>query len=138
MKYESSARNLKSILLLLFSFCLIIILHFLLTAHFLITIVLIISTLTLAVEIGSNKKSGIEITNENIKWFSGNLKGQIDITDISSIEFKKKLDFSNRVRIIGKNNKKVTLPSEALPKVRLLKKTLEFYGVKLIDTKFND
>lgn len=112
--------------------------HFLLTAHFLITIVLIISTLPLAFEIGTNKKSGIEITNENIKWFSGNLKGQIDITDISSIEFKKKLDFSNRVRIIDKNNKKVTLPSEALPKVRLLKKTLEFYGVKLIDTKFND
>ena len=99
--------------------------HFLLTAHFLITIGLIISTLPLAFEIGINKKSGIEITNENIKWFSGNLKGQIDITDVSGIELKK-LDFSNRVRSIDKNNKKVTLPSEALPKVRLLKKTLEF------------
>ena len=49
----------------------------------------------------------------------------------------KKLDFSNRVRIIDKNNKKFTLPRQALPKVRLLKKTLEFYGIKLIDTKFN-
>ena len=54
-----------------------------------ITIILTISTLPLAFEIGSNKKAGIEITNENIKWFSGNLKGQIDITDISGIEFKK-------------------------------------------------
>ena len=49
----------------------------------------------------------------------------------------KKLDFSNRVQIIDKNNKKVTLPSEALPKARLLKKTFEFYGIKLIDAKFN-
>ena len=91
-----------------------------------ITIVLTISTLPLAFEIGCNKKSGIEITNANIKWFSGNLKGQINKTDISGIELKKKLDFSYRVRIIDKNNKKIILLSEALPKVRLLKKTLEF------------
>jgi len=55
----------------------------------LITIALTISTLPLAFEIGSNKKSGIAVTNENIKWFSRNLKSQIKITNISGIEFKK-------------------------------------------------
>ena len=137
MQYENSARSLKSVILLICYLIFVFILHYLLTAHNLIIIGLILTVLPLAFDIGKNKKSGFKISNKELIWFSGNFKGQIFLSDISNVEFKKRLDLSHRIRVIDKNNNKTLLPAEALPRTSTLKKILKNYKITVVDKKFN-
>ena len=89
MEYENSARSFKSFTLLICYFGLILTLKYLIAALNFIIIFLVLIVLPLAFDIGRNKKSGIKISNEEITWFSGKFTGQIYLSDISSIEFKK-------------------------------------------------
>lgn len=107
------------------------------TAHNLIIIGLILTVLPLAFDIGRNKKSGFKISNKELIWFSGNFKDQIFLSDISNVEFKKRLDLSHRIRVIDKNNNKTLLPAEALPRTSTLKKILKNYKITVVDKKFN-
>ena len=77
------------------------------------------------------------MSNKEITWFSGKFTGQIYLSDISSVEFKKRLDFSYRIRLLDQNNHKTALPVEALPRMSIFKETLQLYGLKVIDKKFN-
>ena len=77
------------------------------------------------------------MSNKEITWFSGKFTGQIYLSDISSVEFKKSLDFSYRIRLVDQNNNKIVLPAEALPRMSILKETLKLYGIKLVNKKFN-
>lgn len=137
MQYENSARSLKSVILLICYLIFVFILHFVFTAHNLIIIGLILTVLPLAFDIGRNKKSGFKISNKELIWFSGNFKGQIFLSDISNVEFKKRLDLSHRIRVIDKNNNKTLLPAEALPRTSTLKKILKNYKITVVDKKFN-
>ena len=137
MQYENSARSLKSVILLICYLIFVFILHFVFTAHNLIIIGLILTILPLAFDIGRNKKSGFKISNKELIWFSGNFKGQIFLSDISNVEFKKRLDLSHRIRVIDKNNNKTVLPAEALPRTSTLKKILKNYKITVVDKKFN-
>ena len=91
----------------------------------------------MAFYVGRNKKSGIKISNKEITWFSGKFTGQIYLSDISSVEFKKRLDFSYRTRLVDQNNNKIVLPAEALPRINIFKENLKLYGIKFVDRKFN-
>ena len=137
MQYENAARSLKSVILLICYLIFVFILHFVFTAHIFIVIVLILTVLPLAFDIGRNKKSGFKISNKELIWFSGNFKGQIFLSDISNVEFKKRLDLSHRIRVIDKNNNKTLLPAEALPRTSTLKKILKNYKITVVDKKFN-
>ena len=61
MEYENSARSLKSLILLICYFSLILTLKYLIAAHNFVIIVLVLIVLPLAFDIGRNKKSGIKI-----------------------------------------------------------------------------
>ena len=137
MEYEDSARRFKSFILLICYFGLILTLKYLIAAHNFVIIFLVIIVLLLAFEIGINKKSGIKISNKEIICFSGKFTGQIYLSDISCVEFKKRLDFSYRIRLVGQNNHKIALPAEALPRMSIFKEILQLYGLKVIDKKFN-
>ena len=137
MQYENSARSLKSVILIICYLIFVFILHFVFTAHIFIIIGLILTVLPLAFDIGRNKKSGLKISNKELIWFSGNFKGQIFLSDISNVEFKKRLDLSHRISVIDKNNNKTLLPAEALPRTSTLKKILKNYKITVVDKKFN-
>ena len=137
MEHENSARSFKSVILLACYFGIILTLKYLFAAHNFVIIFLVLIVLPLAFDVGRNKKSGIQITNKEITWFSGKFKGQICLSDISSVEFKKRLDFSYRIRLVDQNNNKIVLPAEALPRMSILKETLKLYGIKVFDKKFN-
>ena len=91
----------------------------------------------LAFDIGRNKKSGIKISNKEIIWFSGNFKGQIYLSDILCVEFKKRLDLSYRIRLVDQSNNKILLPAEALPRINTLEQALKLYGIRVVNKKFN-
>ena len=93
MEYENSTQNFKSFILLICYFGLILTLKYLIAAHNFVIIFLVLIFLQLAFDIGRNKKSGIKISNKEITWFSGKFTGQIYLSDISSVEFKKKFGF---------------------------------------------
>ena len=93
--------------------------------------------LPLAFDIGRNKKSGIKISNKEITCFSGKFTGQIYLSDISCIKFKKRLDFSYRIRLVEQNNNKIVLPAEALPRMSIFLEILKLYGIKIVNKKFN-
>ena len=77
------------------------------------------------------------MSNKEITWFSGKFTGQIYLSDISSVEFKNRLDFSYRIRLVDQNNNKIVLPEAALPKMTIFKETLQLYGIEVVDKKFN-
>ena len=137
MMFENSARSIKSLILLFCYFCLILILKYVISAHIFIIISSVLIGLPLAFDIGRNKKSGIKISNKEIIWFSGNFKGQIYLSDISSVELKKRLDLSYLVRLVDQNNNRIVLPAETLPKISILKEALKLYGISVVDRKFN-
>ena len=137
MEYENSARSFKSFILLICYYSLILTLKYLITAHNFVLIFLVLIVLPLAFDIGRNKKSGIKISNKEITWFSGKFKGQIYLSDIASVEFKKRLDLSYRIRLVDQNNNKIVLPAEALPRMSIFKETLKLYSIKPVDKKFN-
>jgi hypothetical protein len=137
MMFENSARSIKSLILLFCYFCFILILKYVISAHIFIIISSVLIGLPLAFDIGRNKKSGIKISNKEIIWFSGNFKGQIYLSDISSVELKKRLDLSYLVRLVDQNNNRIVLPAETLPKISILKEALKLYGISVVDRKFN-
>ena len=137
MEYENSARSSKSFILLICYFVLILTLKILIAAHNFVIIFLVLIVLPLAFDVGRNKKSGIKISNIEITWFSGKFSGQIFLSDISSVEFKKRLDLSYRTRLVDQNNNKIVLPAEALPRINIFKDTLKLYGIKVVNKKFN-
>ena len=123
MEHENSARSFKSFILLICYDGLILTLKYLIAAHNFVIISLVLIVLPLVFGIGSNKKSGIKISNKKIAWFSGKFKGQLYLSYISSIEFKKGLDLSHRTRLVDQNNNKIVLPAEALPRINIFIKT---------------
>ena len=137
MEYENSARSFKSFILLICYYSLILTLKYLITAHNFVIIFLVLIVLPLAFDIGRNKKSGIKISNKEITWFSGKFKGQIYLSDIYYVEFKKRLDLSHQISLVDRNNNKILLPVEALPKINILKETLKLHSVTIVDKKFN-
>ena len=137
MEHENSARSFKSFILLICYFFIILSLKYLFTAHNFVIIFLVLIVLPLAFDVGRNKKSGIKITNKEIIWFSGKFKGQIYLSDILYVEFKKRLDLSHQIRLVDQNNNKILLPVEALPKINILKETLKLHSVTIVDKKFN-
>ena len=137
MEYENSARSFKSLILLICYFGLILTLKFLIAAHNFVIIFLVLLVLPLAFDIGRNKKSGVKISNKEITWFSGKFAGQIYLSDISSVEFKRRLDLSYRVKLLDQNNNKIVLPEAALPKMTIFKETLQLYSIEVVDKKFN-
>ena len=137
MEHENSARSFKSVILLACYVFIILSLKYLFTAHNFVIIFLVLIVLPLAFDVGRNKKSGIKITSKEIIWFSGKFKGQIYLSDILYVEFKKKLDLSHQIRLVDQNNNKILLPVEALPKINILKETLKLHSVTIVDKKFN-
>ena len=133
MEYENSARSFKSFVLLICYAGLILTLKFLIAAHNFVIIFLVLIVLPLAFDIGRNKKSGIKISNKEITWFSGKFKGQIYLSDIYYVEFKKRLDLSHQIRLVDRNNNKILLPVEALPKINILKETLRLHTITIVD-----
>ena len=137
MEYENSARSFKSFILLICYAGLILTLKFLIAAHNFVIIFLVLIVLPLAFDVGRNKKSGIKITSKEIIWFSGNFEGQIYLSDIYYVEFKKRLDLSHQISLVDRNNNKILLPVETLPKINILKETLKLHSVTIVDKKFN-
>ena len=123
MEQQNSARSFKSFILLICYDGLILTLKYLIAAHNFVIIFLVPIVLPLVFSIGRNKKSGIKISNKKITWFSGKFKGQLYLSDISSVEFKKGLDLSQRTRLVDQNNNKIVLPAEALPRINIFIKT---------------
>ena len=137
MEHENSARSSKSLILFICYISILLTLKYLFAAHNFVIIILALIILPLAFDIERNKKSGIKISNKEITWFSGKFKGQIYLSDISSVEFKKRLDLSYRTRLVDQNNNKTVLPAEVLPRINIFKETLKLYGIKVVDRKFN-
>ena len=137
MEHENSARSFKSLILLICYFVIILSLKYQFSAHNFVIIFLVLIVLPLAFDIGRNKKSGIKITSKEIIWFSGKFKGQIYLSDIYYVEFKKRLDLSHQISLVDRNNNKFLLPIEALPKINILKETLKLHSVTIVDKKFN-
>ena len=137
MEHENSARSFKSLILLICYFVIILSLKYQFSAHNFVIIFLVLIVLPLAFDIGRNKKSGIKITSKEIIWFSGQFEGQIYLSDIYFVEFKKRLDLSHQISLVDRNNNKFLLPIEALPKINILKETLKLHSVTIVDKKFN-
>ena len=119
MEYVYSERSVKSLTLFFCHFRCFLILKYIISTHIFIIIFLVLLGVPLAFDLGRNKKSDIKISDKKIIWFSGNFKSEIYLSDISSVELKKRLDLSHLVRLVDQNNNRIVLPEEALPKINI-------------------
>ena len=55
------------------------------------------------------------------------------LSDIFYVEFKERLDLSHKLRLVDRNNNKILLPIEALPKIDILKETLKLHSVTIVE-----
>jgi len=59
------------------------------------------------------------------------------LSGIFYVEFKERLDLSHKFRLVDRNNKKILLPVETLPKINILKETLKLNSIRRVDKKLN-
>tara|TARA_B100001559_G_scaffold51369_1_gene39794 strand:+ start:576 stop:788 length:213 start_codon:yes stop_codon:yes gene_type:complete len=59
------------------------------------------------------------------------------LSDIFYVEFKERLDLSHKLRLVDRNNNKILLPVETLPKINILKETLKLHSIRRVDKKLN-
>jgi len=59
------------------------------------------------------------------------------LSDIFYVEFKERLDLSHKLRLVDRNNNKILLPVETLPKINISKETLKLYCIRRVDKKLN-
>lgn len=62
-----------------------------------------------------NPLSGLNISHDRIKWFTGKLTGKAELAEIERVRFDTRWDFSVRATLILRSGKRIRLPQEATP-----------------------
>ncbi|MCY4303559.1 MAG: hypothetical protein OXC62_02035 [Aestuariivita sp.] len=88
------------------------------------------ATLPAIWEIISNRKSGLYLTNNKLKCWSGRHKLEISFTDIDYIRFDTRFDFSVRVSALTVDDKTIRLPYDALPNMKILESACKAHGLR--------
>ncbi len=93
----------------------------------------IISLLTIPalMDLWFNPKSGLELTQTELNWFTGRRKGSLKFAEIDTMRFDTRWDLSVRVTAILSDKKRVRLPYESLPPHRRFELELQAKDVRV-------
>jgi hypothetical protein len=93
----------------------------------------LISLLTIPalMDLWFDTKSGLELTQTELKWFSGRRQGSLKLSEIDTMRFDTRWDLSVRVTALLAGKSKVRLPYETLPPHRQLETEFQARNVKV-------
>lgn len=88
-------------------------------------------TIPALLDLWFNPKSGLDLTQTALNWSTGRRQGTLNFSEINSMRFDTRLDFSVRVTAILHNKKQVRLPYESLPPHGIFETELQARDVKV-------
>ncbi|MEX0351282.1 MAG: hypothetical protein AB3N15_17805 [Paracoccaceae bacterium] len=80
-----------------------------------IATIAMLCTLPAVYEFLTDRRAGLTLTAQELRWSSGSLNRNVDLDDIKTVRFDTRLDLSVRVSLILQDDKKLRLPHECLP-----------------------
>ena len=128
--YQASGRDRRTILVVTVFWIGLAFLYFALHAAGWIVAILGFFSLPAVWDIISDRPSGLELSDTRIKWYSGAREHETELANIKSVRFDTRLDFSVRVSLVLRNDRKVRLPYDCLPPHRELEGRIKARGIK--------
>lgn len=68
-------------------------------------------------ELGKNPHSGLDLTEDQISWFTGSSRGAVPLERITRLRLDTRLDLSVRVTLVLTTGEKLRLPHPATPPI---------------------
>ena len=77
----------------------------------------------------SDRRAGLEIGEDTIRWHSGRSEGEVVFGRIDKVRFDTRLDLSVKVSIVLVTGRRLRLPQESVPPWRELEAALSERGI---------
>ncbi|WP_209504495.1 MULTISPECIES: hypothetical protein [unclassified Ruegeria] len=124
-------RNSRTLIILASVYMALLALVILFDAAWWIVGLLSLATLPAIWDVIQNTSAGVQLDRDAVRWFTGNRQGDIPMRDIDHFRFDTRWDFSVRVSIVLKSEKRIRLPDESLPPHRELETILKQAGFRV-------
>ncbi|MFT4962106.1 MAG: hypothetical protein ACI92Z_003202, partial [Paracoccaceae bacterium] len=93
-------------------------------------------TIPAVLDLWRNPKSGLELTQTKLIWFTGRRQGSLNFSEIDRMRFDTRWDFSVRVTAILNTKKRLRLAYESLPPHHQFEAELQARGVTVVRHHF--
>ncbi|RLK08298.1 hypothetical protein [Ruegeria conchae] len=90
---------------------------------------LALTTLPALRDVLQDTSAGMELSDGNLRWHTGQRRGTLDLSTVDRFRFDTRWDFSVRVSVILKSEKRLRLPDESLPPHKQLEEVLQRAGI---------
>lgn len=80
-------------------------------------------------ELARNPESGLDLTKNELRWFSGSLHGAVPLERIARLRLDTRLDLSVRATLILTTGEKLRLPQPAMPPVDALMQACDDHDI---------
>lgn len=82
-------------------------------------------------DIARNTRAGLALDQNRICWFSGTREAEVDLADIDYVRFDTRWDFSVRISLVLKTDKRIRLPDESTPPHKEFEPILQQAGLNV-------
>ncbi|MCL6284024.1 hypothetical protein M3P21_10825 [Ruegeria sp. 2012CJ41-6] len=89
----------------------------------------VLCTLPAVYEFLTDRRAGLSLTAQELRWFTGTLSRDMALGDIKTVRFDTRWDLSVRVTLILQSDRKLRLPHECLPPHRDFEARLKHAGL---------
>ncbi|MFC6638555.1 hypothetical protein GV827_01505 [Sulfitobacter sp. JBTF-M27] len=134
--YHRQGRSLRAGLIVLAIWLALAGAYFVLDAALWIVGFLAFFTLPALWDLYRNPPSGLTLTDQEIRWFTGKRTAQVALEEIERVRLDTRLDFSVRVTLVLQTGAKIRLPFEATPPHQALEDALNAHGLTTRRTHF--
>lgn len=90
---------------------------------------LALTTLPALWDVLQDTSAGMELSDGTLRWHTGQRRGTLDLSTVDRFRFDTRWDFSVRVSVILKSEKRLRLPDESLPPHKQLEEVLQQAGI---------
>lgn len=79
----------------------------------------------------SDRLSGLRLTEDGLHWFSGRQSDTIPLARIRAVRLDRRLDLSFRVSVVLRDDRRIRLPQDCLPRIPALEAALTRAGIRV-------
>ncbi|WP_254055870.1 hypothetical protein [Ruegeria sp. EL01] len=90
-----------------------------------------LATLPAVWDVFHDTQAGLILEPEQLRWYSGQRQGEIDLSDVDYFRFDTRWDFSVRISLVLHSGKRIRLPDESLPPHREFEGLLSQEGYRV-------
>lgn len=92
--------------------------------------VLALATLPALWDLMRNPSAGLDLTPQELSWFSGRRKALLERGEIERVRFDTRLDFSVRATAVLTTGRRIRLPFECTPPIASFESALAAHGIR--------